>query len=328
MNHTGPILGIIFSKDRAMLLDGTLRSFFRKCIDSDNVVLHVLYIGSSDKFLGQYSILEHEFPNVRFICQNDFYQNVIELIGDNTNPLVSFLQKIKFSYVNTFQYVLFLVDDNIFIKDFYLGDVVNALDKEKDALGFSLQIGTNLNYCYPLDINIRFPSYTAINDEVIKYCWPDAGEGLNYPLEISSSIYRWKEIYRLIAGLTFTNPNTLESEMASKAVNFLSSHPFLLCHKQSVTFCNPINKVQSEYNNKSGDRPEYSSVSLAQLFDEGFRIDIDVYDDFVPNACHQLVDIALVKRPPKGQHVGESEARSTRHALHAGKTCRGSSQRT
>jgi hypothetical protein len=69
-----------------------------------------------------------------------------------------------------------------------------------------------------------------------------------------------------------------------------------LCYENSVTFCNPINKVQTVATNRAGSVVEYSSDHLAQLFESGYRIKVEAYTGFVPNACHQEVALNFEKR--------------------------------
>ena len=293
-DRPAPVIGIVFSKDRAMQLDATLRSFFLHCTDPARVMLKVIFTGSSGLFLSQYDRLKAEYRGVDFIAQTDFRWNMYDLLGIPSSKWGRLALRIGASPQSAHRYTLFLVDDNIFVRDFRLSDAADALEREKTALGFSLQAGTNINYCYPLDISVRFPSYLPVSGNVIKFKWTEIGGGLDYPLEVSSSIYRQGEIARLIARLDFSNPNTLEAQMAAHAEDFRKSHPWLLSFNQSVTFCNPMNRVQDIFANRAGDRPEYSADALALLFETGRRIDVRAYNNLVPDACHQIVDITLL----------------------------------
>lgn len=288
------IVGIVFSKDRAMQLDATLKSFYLNCLDPNLIQLKVIHVSSSKLFANQYSQLKKEYPQVKFVNQGNFKQDVFWLLGMPGTTWGRLLLRLRFSRLDLQEkYVLFLVDDNIFIRNFHLSDALAALESEKDALCFSLQLGTNLTYCYPLDIPLRFPAYLAVAGQVIKYRWTEAGGGLNYPLEVSSSLYRLSDIAKLLMSLNFSNPNILEGQMAARASDYRSLNPYLLCFKQSVTFCNPLNKVQSVYDNKAGDQPENSTDALARRFDEGYRIDVDAYRGLVPTACHQEVEFSF-----------------------------------
>jgi hypothetical protein len=295
------VTGIVFSKDRAMQLDATLRSFFLNCVDTNLLSLKVLYTGSTARYLNQYQELQHTFssdPLVNFIEEGDFRQDVFNAIGilfsgwDRTLLRLGVKKK---SPVPADHFVLFLVDDNLFIRQFRLAEIIVALTGTRNALGFALQLGTNIDYCYPLDVSVKFPNFENLFDGIVKYRWPEAGDGLNYPLEVSSSVYRLGEIASLLSNLKFSDPNTLEAQMALKSNHYRRSHPYLLCYERSVTFCSPVNKVQKTYGNRTGAKPEYFPEYLARLFDEGYRIDVQRYQNMIPNACHQEVEMSFSK---------------------------------
>lgn len=121
------------------------------------------------------------------------------------------------------------------------------------------------------------------------YDWSKADGDFGYPLEVSSSVFRLSQIFNLLCEIPFKNPNTLEARMSERSEQYASTHPWLFCYPSSVTFCVPINIVQDVCKNRSGFLEEYSQMNLAQFFDKGKRIDIQSYDGFIPNACHQEV---------------------------------------
>jgi hypothetical protein len=169
--------------------------------------------------------------------------------------------------------------------------------EQQDALGFSLRLGVNTTYCYPLYKSQAIPDFAMLGGQVMKFNWARDGDGdFGYPLEVSSSIYRISELVPLLRSFSFNNPNTLEENMANRAKSFREKFPYLLCFKVSVTFCNPINIVQSTSANRVRKGFEYSSEQLAQLFDKGYRIDAESYRGFISNACHQEQDLTLVLR--------------------------------
>lgn len=294
------IIGIVFSKDRAMQLDATLKSFYLNCLDPQQVRLKVLYSASSELALNQYKKLQTEIPGVDFILQGDFKADLCSMLGIPASWWQRIAIKLGIFRKIASPYIIFLVDDNIFVRNFQLSDIINALKKEKKSLGFAMQLGVNLNYCYPLDIQIKFPLHEYVFGDIIKYRWVEAGPGLNYPLEVSSSVYRWKEIAPMVAWLGFSSPNTLESQMVAKSGSHRRSHPDLLCYKQSVTFCNPINKVQSIYNNRSGGNLKYSSDTLAHLYENGVRINTVAYQGLKPISCHQEAELFFVDNKETG----------------------------
>lgn len=293
------VTGIIFSKDRPLQLHATLSSFLDKCQDSTLAELFVIYKADSARFHDQYQQLIAEFPTITFIQQRNFQTDLFLILGIQNNKISQFFSSLikKKNYQNPFAF--FLVDDNIFFQKFSLLSTIEALSSQQNALGFALQLGVNINYCYPLDIPVKITNYEEISNNVIKYNWSTAGSGLDYPLEVSSSIYRSDLLTRLLSELQFNNPNNLESEMANRAYHYSDSLPYLLCFKESVTFCNPINKVQSIYKNRAGLDHKNNITTLAEKFNEGYRVDINQFNGFISNACHQEVELPLIKTPQK-----------------------------
>ncbi len=274
---SGLVNGVIFSKDRAMQLDVTIRSFLLNCKDLQNVNLKVIYKVSNNYHKESYNKLIREYKFIEFIEENDFRKQLL-------------------SNLKHFQYVLFLVDDNIFVKDFCLSEIIEALQKNSDTLGFSLRLGKNINYHYPSSSEQIIPSFINVGGRVLKYDWTGANGYFGYPLEVSSSIYRIHDILPLLTKLDFQNPNTLEAEIALSKDTFADSRKNLLCFPCSVAFCNPVNVVQDVFpDNRSGNKREYSSNNLARMYDDGHGIDINKFLNFIPSSCHQEVQFKFIK---------------------------------
>jgi glycosyltransferase involved in cell wall biosynthesis/MoaA/NifB/PqqE/SkfB family radical SAM enzyme/predicted SAM-dependent methyltransferase len=276
------VTGVIFSKDRPLQLDATIRSFLFHCCDANIVDLKVLYTTSSAMQQELYAELIKDYPSVRFVKEQNFRNDLLSLL-------------------NSSDYILFLVDDNIFVRDFKVIDVINSLSDNSDALGFSLRLGRNTTYCYPLDKEQRLPDIKPLEKAgQIKYDWTTAEYDFGYPLEVSSSVYRTKDILPFISGLPFLNPNSLEGYMAENAHSFKIANPLLLCFDRSITFCVPLNKVQNiAAANRTSSNPAYSPENLVKIFSDGNRIDVSSYNNFSPNACHQEVGLKLLQPAEK-----------------------------
>ncbi len=158
------VLGILFSRDRAMQLDATLRSFFRHCCDPDLVDLHVIYRVTGALHARQYAELEREHaarPNVHFVRQSGFRSDVMRLLlpgARRFGPLarLALASPRLASLTGSWGYggaplVLFLVDDNLFVRPFSLQRAAAALQGQPLALGFSLRLGANTIHCYTTD---------------------------------------------------------------------------------------------------------------------------------------------------------------------------------
>jgi len=269
------LVGLIFSKDRAMQLQATLESFLLHCQDEDSMDLVVLYKASNELHGGQYTELKRKFSGIDFVEESNFREQVL-------------------SAIEKCDYILFLVDDNIFVKPFSMKDMTSALQREKEALGFSLRLGRNTNYCYPSSSQQALPQFMKFSKGILKYYWPDAECDFGYPLEVSSSVYRCRDMRQLLNRGEFVNPNTLESLMSQNR-NLYHSSPYLLTYEKSVTFSNPVNVVQNVYDNKHGTNNNYTSEELADCFSQGMEVDVEKYTGFIPNAPHQEAKLYFKK---------------------------------
>ncbi|KRF18682.1 hypothetical protein [Paenibacillus sp. Soil787] len=273
------IAGIVFSKDRAMQLDAVLQSLRLRCGDFEGVDMKVLYITSDIAHEEQYVQLMKMHPSVQFIREHDFKQQLLSNIAH-------------------YPFVFFMVDDCMFVKPFLLEEVVSAMDAHPDVLVFSFRLGRNTIYCYSMHTPQRLPIFQELDSGFVKFHWASGEYEFGYPLEVSSSIYRTKDLFALLAELPFHNPNMLESQLAHQAWKYAGSLGFALSNNVSLAFCNPLNMVQHLFNNRAGANADYSINELSRLFQQGYRIDVDHYFDFVTVACHQEVELCFTKRQP------------------------------
>jgi len=302
-----PACGVIFSMNRAMQLDATLRSFLLHCQDAGQVELVVLWKATTEQHASQYAQLTAEFsrlPQMHFEQESNFRLNLLvwlaEQAGLSPENLYRYVNTLRlgrlasplagrFLRISQPRYVLFLVDDNIFVHSFHLADVLNSLLANPGALGFSLRLGSNTTHCYTVDQRQALPAFSSVAPGILKYDWTRSELDFHYPLEVSSSVYRLDEILPLLHSLHFRNPNQLESRMAARWQDFVTTHPDLLCFQRSVTFCNPVNRVQQVEQNRAGVEFSCTADELAAKFAAGLRVDVNSYDGFVPKGCHQEV---------------------------------------
>jgi hypothetical protein len=317
--ETEQIRALIFSRNRALQLDATLRSLSLHSVDANLVEITVLYRADDRLSDQQYLSLQKEYPNVKFVPEIEFRSDLLKWLHDfvgSGSTIYRFLSQLTASLyrpnsrlwrklvsgsigrlmrplapkIAADRYMLFLVDDNMFVSDFLFPDVIQAMKVTPSALGFSLRLGANTKYCYMLDRPQKVPEFSPVFNDVVSYNWVEAELDFSYPLEISSSIYRVKDFFNLIVSLPFGNPNQLEQQLASRAHHFRQRQPQLLCFNHSVTFCSPVNMVQDIYaGNRSSSRLGQSPAELAKKFDQGERIDIEVFANFAPSSCHQEV---------------------------------------
>ena len=280
---TSSILGVIFSNDRPLQLGGALRSFFARCQDADRCQMRVLYRASSE-YQPLYDTLIREYPKVRFVAEQNFRSDLLKLLSAS-------------------ELVLMMMDDNLFIRNFTSTEMVEALREHPLAVGFSMRLGRNTTFCYPLNKTQALPSFETETPQILSYDWTRADCDFNYPLEVSSSVYRTAELLPLLREMPFKNPNTLEGEFAARAPHFQASHPRLLCFDLSRAFCNPINLVQTVCQNGVGGNSHHSPERLAQQFQAGARLDVDAYLNFTPTGCHQEVPLYFRNTPAPSEPV-------------------------
>jgi glycosyltransferase involved in cell wall biosynthesis len=266
---------IIFSKDRPLQLDLTLRSFLRHCVDAGDVAVRVLYMASTSRFRALYSELKREHPNVQFINEGSFRRDLLLLL-------------------KLHEQVLFVVDDTLFVRDFSLVGCADTLRRTRDAIGVSLRLGRNATNCYALSMLQTVPDLHPINETLYGYRWPGAEHDFAYPLELSSSVYRVADLMPLLQASAFCNPNTLETDLAAQSGRFRESNPRVLCHAAAVAFSAPLNRVQTVCENRTGAEQSLSASFLAKRFADGWRADVGRFDGFTPTGCHQEIDLPLV----------------------------------
>jgi hypothetical protein len=282
MQTKNDIVTVVFSYNRPLQLDLCLTTY-EKYTDNRNIGQEfVIYKTSDERFEKAYLQVMKEHPNIKFIKETTFKVNLYDCLKGK-------------------KYVLFIVDDCIFTKKYSIKNVCTKLDICEGVLGFSLRLGTNTKYCYSLRIDNTIPEMQFIGDNVVGFSWKSPVlDDFSYPLEVSSSVYRIDDIKPIIEGIHYSNPNQLEWVMYNY-VPKLIRRPFLLSFETSVAFCNPINKIQTENNNRVGIKPEYTIENLFKLYEAGYRIADILFDGFISNSCHQEVDIDFMP-PVKGSY--------------------------
>jgi hypothetical protein len=274
--NNNPFVTVIFSFNRPAQLDLCLTTNEKYCVEKNARNEIVLYKTSNERYEKAYQKVIEEHPKVQFLKETTFKLDLYEVIKKK-------------------RYVLFLVDDCIFTRKYSTSAISNFLDICDGALGFSLRLGTNTEFCYPLYVKNNIPYMQKLGSNIYGFSWKEAGDGdFSYPLELSSSVYRVKDIKAVIEGPHYSNPNQLEWILYNY-IPELSNKAFLLSYETSPAFCNPVNRVQTENNNRVGLNPQYTIEKLLELYEEGYRIDTIPFDGFTSNGAHQEVDFTFRK---------------------------------
>ena len=266
------MITVIFSRDRALQLDATLRSLYLNC--DEYLDIHVLYTCSNERHENSYKNLEKKHKFVKFVREIDFKADLLKLIHDK-------------------MYILFVVDDTIFTKKFSVQEIIDALDTNQDAIGFSLRLGINCTNCYTQNKPQTMPPSVKIKNNILMYGWIGADYDFSYPIELSSSCYRVGDIAPILQNLPYNNPNELEWMMYCALDVFKKYKPLLLCYEESVAFSLPLNKVQTTNNNRNSELKEYNPDLLLTKYEKCGILNVDVLQGFIPNGAHQEVEIEI-----------------------------------
>jgi hypothetical protein len=293
-------LTLIFSKDRPLQLQATLASFALHCREAAQTPVTVLYRSSSEAFAHGYAQLQQEFQGrllINWVEERSFRHDLLACLRQP--PAASrwrrILDRLRLrSWRPSCDQLLFLVDDNIFVRPFSLRLIVEALEQQPSAIGFSLRVGRNTTRCYSMNCAQPLPEFQPVAAG-LRFRWVGQTGDFGYPIEVSSSVYRLADLIGLLRSLPYTNPNRLEQVLSSSSSLFALSKPNLLCFDHSVAFCAPVNKVQSILDNRSGIQEGHSSEALNELFLDGHRINICTLSNFVPNAAHVEIEFPLFK---------------------------------
>lgn len=258
-----------------MQLDATLRTFALHCRDPHLISLKVLYRTTGDHHEEQYRLLGDFYPTVNFVPETEFKNQLLNLLEPH-------------------EFILFLVDDNLFVREFSMQQIMDSLQRYPHALGYSLRLGMNTTYCYAYGCDQEPPAFQAIENDALLFDWATAQLDFAYALEVSSSCYRNSDLYPLLQVLPFSNPNMLETLLSALRGGFLHKR-YLICSRNSVTFCNPVNKVQQVCTeNRAGEMFSYSAEDLSDLFEQGYRVDVRRYIDYLPRSCHEEVELYFI----------------------------------
>ena len=280
---------VIFSKDRAFQLHALLEGLHHRCVDLDQSHIFVQYFASNSDFDEGYRNLQESWREKLLITWIREKRFKVDLIGC-----------LKYT-LSKFDGVLFFVDDCLIVRDFSLGDILMFLELNNRCLGYSLRLGRNTSYCYSRDRKQSIPAFFG-DDRFLYYNWSKASYDFSYPLEISSSYYRVKDIYWLLRFLPYKNPNTLEQLLSRCTVLFRYRKPYLACSSYSIAFCAPLNKVQSDFRNRSGDSSDASPESLNRALLNGEKLDISSITNYKPKACHEEIELKVLKTSREDLH--------------------------
>ena len=253
---------VVFSKNRGMQLNLCLETIFRNCDDiAKKTDIYVLY-KADEEYIPGYDILKNRYKQVIFVEEKDFKQDLLDIVSSK-------------------KHVLFFVDDNVVTGKFLFSDIEKGLENNPDVLGVSLRLGKNTTNCFSYNKEQNVPNMEK-SGYFMKFNWQKAELDFNYPIELSSSVFRVEDIIDILENCSYNSPNFLEQAMSE---SYIKDKPYLLCYEKSVSFCFPINRVQDSHPNRSAN---VDIADLNKIFLDGWHIRAENFYEHISTGAHEL----------------------------------------
>jgi hypothetical protein len=248
-----------------MQLDGFLQSVEQQAPRLFTGVT-VIYKPTSHSFERAYAALESAWPEVRWIREFDFREDVVAAIGPGDTTV-------------------FHTDDDVYFRS------PGQIYLSQNEACFSLRLGLNTIYCYPLDIQEQLVG-ASIQDDRVGWNWRTQGPGAySYPLALNGHIFRTREVEDWCLRATYANPNELEAALQKFRGEV---EPRMASFKHSVVVSIPANIVNETYPNRHANLADVEELN--ERFLAGDRVDVGAMDFSGVGACHQ--EIAYAFRSP------------------------------
>jgi len=270
------VVVIVFSKDRALQLYTLLHTYFQYV--QNPVSIFVIYTATNLAHAKAYKEVQAKFFSspvvVKFVREATSFRDT----------LLNVLCEIKTSNI------FFLVDDIIFIRNVDL-DIAGKIDP--NHLILSLRHSPNLRRSYTANTNQMPPrlSTSKLGVGMLEFNWFEEGCEWSDPWSLDGQVLSTAEL-RVISRLSdFNAPNSYEN--ALKTFNDFAKGRAGVCFSESKILNLPINRVQNEVSNQSGNvSPEF----LLQKWNEGMMLDTTSFEKHVPLSPHEEHVMKFMKR--------------------------------
>jgi len=268
---------VIFSYDRPMQLYALLESIDEYVTGLATV--SVIYRTSSEEFaLGYNQVMEH-FDNVRYMPQGqdprfDFKELTLQAVAESSGD-----------------YILFAVDDDIVTDDVDLNACIESMATH-DAYAFYLRLGANLTECYTMNAPQAVPPLAEVNPQTYAWFFYTGHHDWGYPHTVDLTLYRKSDVVPFLQSAHYYSPNTLEGLWANDARSVMHKHG--LCYEHTKMVNLPLNRVQNDCQNAHMNF--MTSLELLELFNQGFKIDIQPLHRIENKSAHMNYEPILIQR--------------------------------
>jgi histo-blood group ABO system transferase len=251
---------VVFSRNRACQLELFLRSWQQ--FVAGNVSPSVLWLATTAEFECGYSKLMGSQGNNRFVRQENFRKDCLNLVKAS-NP-----------------YTVFFVDDMLFRREVRFDSSIVMPLQADDVLCVSLRLSPKITYCYSCNHPSPLPDYLKRNDWNV-WRWRGASGDWGYPLSLDGHIFRTAELLPLMERLPWETPNQLECVMASNPLD----RPLMACREDHAVTNIPANRVQGVFGNRFMNEG-LSAEELNGRYLGGQTIDLAPLAAMETDSCH------------------------------------------
>ncbi len=183
---------------------------------------------------------------------------------------------------------VFHTDDDVFFRR-----PPGAAAPASGFVAFSLRLGRNTTYCYPLDRVQPLPLFEKLGP-FLAWDWTRAKYDFAYPMSLDGHVFPTALVRPMIERVQFDNPNQLEDALHLERYRMPGA---MLAFQESCVVSIPVNVVTSTHRNRSADRADWSPAVLNQRFLRGERIDLDAMDFSRVNGAHCDIALRLATAP-------------------------------
>jgi hypothetical protein len=145
--------------------------------------------------------------------------------------------------------------------------------------------------CYTLQKEQPLPEFRNHESGFLTWKWNEGRYDWGYPLSLDGHLFSTAELRAMVRHTVFSAPNSLEKALQSFGDLFLPRYGACFAESRIVNI--PVNKVQTEIDNRSGG---VHQDELLEKWEKGMRMDYRRLYDTVNESAHQELPIQLLAR--------------------------------
>lgn len=280
LSSRGRVDLVIFSRNRPLQLTALLESLEKHAIGLTTMT--VLFHTDTDDFLDAYTLVQQNFPYVKFVMQEQhnrhahFKRQLSEIIEQLNAP-----------------YLMFAVDD-IVITDKI--DVIHCCKMLELTGAYSchLRVGKDITHSSKKQ-PMTLPSLQQVKGGMYTWFIHEAGgfdSYFGYPYSVDMTIFPRELVVNYVRRSQCVSPNTFEGYW-NWSTPPLPKNTRGLCYPTSRMVNIELNLVQEGWS--LGSPCQHTPEELLKMYKEGFRIDVDCLFQIPHQTCHINIPITWRK---------------------------------